>query len=61
MGRVVGLAGNEVPERIYLEFEPFTAENHKLTPSGKLNRPFLTQCYGNILEQLYQGDTLVLV
>jgi len=43
----------EFPRLIYLEDKPFTPENHKLTPSFKLNHHFLKQCYRETLDAMY--------
>jgi hypothetical protein len=35
----------EIPRMLIIEAHPFTADNHKLTPNLKINRPFLTRSY----------------
>lgn len=49
----------EIPPAIFVESRPFTAENKKLTPTLKLNRPFLTRTYRKQLLGLHLACVIV--
>ena len=52
-----GLHGFETPRAIYLESEPFTAENGLTTPTFKLKRPQLQSHYRKEIDDLYANMT----
>ena len=45
IGKDAQLQPYEIPRMLIIEGQPFTADNHKLTPNLKINRPFLTRSY----------------